>query len=82
MKTKYKYSIDEDDFYEIESTWTEENLEYLAEDCAEDYHSNHDGWESHWPLRITIARLDETILGKFEVELYHQPEFQATKLDK
>lgn len=77
---KYKYAVEYalDDFYNIESNWNENQGEYLAEDCAEDYHSNHDGWEAYWPLTITLAREDETIIGTFSVEREHKPEFFAT----
>ena len=59
MKNVYKYSVDNDYFYTIKSTWSSDNLEYIAEDCAENYHSEHDGWEASWPLTITVADEDE-----------------------
>lgn len=79
-KYRYKYAVDEPDyFYTLESNWVLEELEYIAEDCAEDYHSNHDGWEARWPLTFTIATEDETILGTFEVEREARPQFYASK---
>lgn len=67
--------------YEFESKYYER--EDVAEDCAEDYFDNHDGWEAIWPLEITLYNLDETrIIGKFRVELEQRPHFSATKINE
>lgn len=79
---KYKYCVGEDSdphFYEFESNWDQDNLEYLDEDCADDYHSNHDGWESHWPLVLKVATIDDVILAIFEIERESEPVFYARK---
>jgi hypothetical protein len=35
-----------------------DNAEILAEVAAEDYHHNHDGWESRWPIVFTLILAD------------------------
>lgn len=30
------------------------SAEELAQDAAEDFHSNHDGWECKWPLEFCV----------------------------
>jgi len=56
--------------------------EYIAEDAAQDYFDNHDGWESTWPLTFII--LDENLneLGQFVIEMEAVPQFWATKVVK
>jgi hypothetical protein len=36
---------------------------WLAEEAAEDYHTNHDGWEDSWPIDFAV----ETSPGTIEV---------------
>ena len=55
-----------------------EALRDVAVDAAEDYHSNHDGWESHWPLMFTIYESEEgPPVARFEVERETVPAFHA-----
>jgi hypothetical protein len=59
----------------------EYDLEALAEFCADEYHSNHDGWENSWPLNISIAESEDgAIIATFSVEREAQPVFYATKV--
>lgn len=53
----FNYCVD-DTGYEgtVETVWTEEDLEYVVQEAAEDFHANHDGWESSWPLQISILK--------------------------
>jgi len=48
----------------------------LAQKAAEDYHSEHDGWEDNWPLKITLL-LDDGPKTYF-VERDYEPVFMAT----
>lgn len=49
-----------------------------ADDAAMDFHSNHDGWEAHWPLTFAIfATEDGAELGRCEVERELEPSFHA-----
>ena len=60
-KHRYQYSVDNESFedgFEFETDWSEKCLKYIAEDAAQDYHGNHDGWECHWPIEFTIYKTD------------------------
>lgn len=58
-------------------------LDDVAVDAAEDYHSNHDGWESSWPLDITLYETkDGPAIATFEVERETVPEFHAKQIEK
>lgn len=87
MSTKYKYKYfcpehgeTSEDAYTIESSWSKENLSYVAEECAEDLHDNRDGWESSWPLEFVILdEKGELEIGRFIIERESVPEFHATE---
>jgi hypothetical protein len=51
---------------------------WFAEECAQDYHWNHDGWEASWPMKISIAETEDgPIIETFEVEREAEPVFYA-----
>lgn len=64
---------------EFKSQWDLESSEWLAEDCANDYHSNHDGWESQWPLTLRIWDEKGVVLGDWTVDRDYDPVFNAWK---
>lgn len=66
--------------FDVESTWTSEDPAYIAEDAAEDFHSEHDGWECKWPLTFDIFD-GPTHLGRFQIEREYNPEFSAEPVD-
>ncbi|WOE32790.1 MULTISPECIES: hypothetical protein [unclassified Acinetobacter] len=35
------------------------NAFVFADDCAEDYYDNHDGWESTWPLEFHLYESED-----------------------
>ncbi len=97
IKTEYKYTVDESDTYAdsyflYRYDWQtakydlddEFDLQYLAEVCAEDFHSNHDGWDySAWnngrdsmPFFIWTS---ETTKVRFDVSVEYEPRFHAHK---
>ena len=99
IKTDYKYSVYEDDTYDdayylyrydwktgkydLNSEW---DLQSLVEECAEDYHSNHDGWEhTSWNRGNESKEFwiwtDENTKVKFDVWLEFEPRFDARKSD-
>jgi len=84
MQITYKYSIDHDwlpDAYAIEiDEADEDDFDYIAELCAEDYHQNHDGWESHRPLDMYLFKEDKCI-AQLKVELEHSPVFSASLIN-
>ena len=38
-----------------------EDWDLVARDLAEDYHNEHDGWESSWPLEFRIYKDGECV---------------------
>lgn len=51
----------------------------LAEQCAADWHSNHDGFEARWPRVFALYR-DRTgpAFARFTVGREYEPQFNAT----
>ena len=97
METKYRYTTYED--VDWDGAWTlrlydwkrqefheedEFDMECLAEACASDYHSNHDGWEHRdWnngseELRFYIF-LDRDTKVVYDVSLEYEPNFRASR---
>lgn len=87
MKTKrWSYCrIDVGDDYwfplEVPEHFTEEHAEWAAEDAAEDYHGNRDGWECEWPLTFKLRDENGRDLGAWEVAMEVVPSFSAAKRD-
>lgn len=83
MKTIW-YSVDGGDRFSLElsdrvcMTRPYEQVS-VAQRCADDYHSNHDGWESSWPLDFTLYETENgDPVATLEVEREAIPEFTAT----
>jgi hypothetical protein len=55
---------------------------YAAEEAAEDYHSNHDGYEDDWPLTFVLLDDAGKELGRFMVDREAIPHFYAAKIEK
>lgn len=80
MKVFYSVGDDETRF-ELE-TGLDLASEYwqdsIAEECADEYHSNHDGWEGRWPREFTLyASKDGPPIATFIVEREFEPTFSA-----
>lgn len=55
-----------------------ENVRYLAQEAAQDYHNNRDGWESKWPLEFVLYKTKEgPEFARMFVELEYEPSFYA-----
>ena len=53
----------------------------IANECADDYHNNHDGWESTWPLRFFLRETEDgPIVAVFDVDREVVPQFSAMKV--
>lgn len=76
-----KHNCHQISFYSIHNEW---NYEDLLEQCADDFHSNHDGWDYRdWPNNSMIFHLfdrDMTYVGKFDVYLEFTPTFFVSRL--
>lgn len=75
----YEYSVEpHDERYAFESKFTPDSKHWLAEDAAEDFFHNHDGWECKWPMVFNVYD-DDKHLGRYSVDVEHQPHFSATR---
>jgi hypothetical protein len=51
---------------------------YIAQECAEDYYHNHDGWESSWPQDVFLRETEYgPIVASFSVHMEAEPQFYA-----
>jgi hypothetical protein len=58
-----------------DDTW----LDSIAEQCADDWHSNHDGWEASWPRVFALyASKEGPAIAHMEVERETVAQFMAT----
>lgn len=56
--------------------------DYVAEECAANYHNKHDGWESTWPLTFILYRTEDgPERAKMSVDRETVPSFTATKVE-
>ena len=73
----------EDSYYQLITNWDiDADPDYIAQDAADDFFSNHDGWEASWPLIITL----HTIKGGLEksrmiVDMEAVPTFTAQRIE-
>ena len=75
----HRHEIELESDYDIsDETWHE----MIAEKCADDWHDNHDGWESGWP-RVFAIFADKTspAIAKFNIEREYEVTFSATSVD-
>ena len=69
-------TVDDAHLFEIRYVYNlPEELEGAAEEYAEYYHDNRDGWESSWPIIFNIADEDGKYLGSVEVDRETRPHF-------
>lgn len=57
-------------------------LERLAEEAADDFHSCRDGWEAEWPLVIVILTEKHDEVGRASVVRESVPVFVAEALPR
>ena len=62
-----------DSSYSFQTKLTDHDL--IAEAAANEYFSNHDGWENKWPLDFNVE-IDNKVY-EFEIELETMPSFSA-----
>lgn len=82
MKVRYaplRGGLDFKKAYQFETEWDLDDLEFVIEECADDFHHNHDGWEHHWPLEFKLWDHTGKELGDFLVEREMTPVFAAYK---
>jgi hypothetical protein len=77
LKT-YWYSTSDSNDCRYEMRRAARELRDVACDAAEHYHSECNGWESIWPLDITLYESEEgPAIARFEVERETVPQFFA-----
>ena len=67
-----------DDAYECDVNFDYSDAtdaKWIAEECAQDYHDNRDGWESKWPIKLSLILSDG--IHDFEIERESVPQFHA-----
>lgn len=70
----FEYSIS--GHYDLEVDYEQEAL---LEECADDYWSKHNGWESSWPLTFSLHNEENgSEIGRFTIEMEAEPRFYAT----
>ena len=77
---KVHYSVEKvcsESLYEAEVTGGD--IDWLtAQECAEDYYHNHDGWESSWPQLVYLRESEDgPIVAAFNVDMEAVPQFYA-----
>lgn len=76
----YKTALDETSVYECPNSEDWDIDPYAAAGCADDYHSNHDGWEATWPLNLYLAETEAaTTWTTFIIDREYTATFYARK---
>lgn len=76
MSYEYKYTTEGSGPYSIKMNIDiSDDLEWIAQECAEDFHNEHDGWESRWPRNFTLLDDSGNELGTFKVDREYEPSF-------
>jgi hypothetical protein len=70
-----------EDNFKVPKAGEDRDLTFTARYCAEDYHSNHDGWEASWPLTFVILDEDLNELGCFLIDREAIPQFNIVRKD-
>lgn len=91
MSFRYYYSCDDKDILYAHKFDYHDNvrlddgdfsihyLEYLAEEAAEDFFYNHDGWEcKDWPRNFYFWDSNEDYIGMVSIEQEARPVFLAS----
>jgi hypothetical protein len=73
----YEYTMGDSDqrfsFPKDQKTYGE-NWSLIADELAQDYFDNHDGWESSWPQSLRIWKGEEQVAA-FNIEMEREPVF-------
>jgi hypothetical protein len=72
----------EESFYELKPMHSDFDR-WMAREAAEDYHSEHDGWEANWPLEFALHETENgPEIARFEVQREVEPVFYATEIKR
>lgn len=79
----YSVGRDHDERFELRLNWAcaldlHEDQQLAAKDCAADFHSEHDGWESAWPMEFALYASEYgPEVARLNVERDYDPVFYA-----
>jgi hypothetical protein len=87
--TFFYCAVDHDDEtrhqHRVPGKWSLDNAweaSEVAAEVAEDYHSNHDGWESSWPLTFALYETEDgPEKARFSVDRATVARFTAVALN-
>ena len=74
----------EDSYYETSTHWDnlKEEGRFAVQDAADNYHSEHDGWECDWPLIFSLHESEDgPEICRFSVNRAPEPVFSASPID-
>lgn len=54
----------DDEFYELECSFTQDAWRYILREVAKDYHDEHDGWEATWPIDFELFTPEKIYLHR------------------
>jgi hypothetical protein len=57
------------------------DLRWAAEEAADYFFCEHDGWDSTWPLTFVLLDDSGVEVGRFMVEMEARPSFYAYKVE-
>jgi hypothetical protein len=74
----YRCLADGDEsFCEFETTEDDFDI-FMAQEAAQDYWDNHDGWEASWPLEFSLHETEGGAeVARFAVQMEAEPVFYA-----
>lgn len=72
----------ENSYYELDTHWDIHNDgRWAAQDAADNYHSEHDGWECSWPLIFSLHESENgPEICRFSVNREAEPVFSASPI--
>ena len=80
MTKTWRWDMDDDGYFSspqpivVPDWYTKEDV---AEDAAEKYHSENDGWEDDWPVTFRIYPPDSETFIRIKVDREYDPVFSA-----
>lgn len=76
-----KEVLSEKPTYTLNTHWSiEEDPNYVAEEAALEYHDEHDGFETNWPILIQLFDENNKSIGIQKVEREFEPVFSSSPI--
>lgn len=84
MKVQLKFSTNDERWdYNYEYNCFSRHLDIgeAAEEFAQYYYDNYDGWDDTWPLTFYVGDENGRLLGKVKVDVDWSPSFSSVEVD-